>query len=145
MPVSSPSSSDIIPPSPPIQQPSKSSSEPQQPNQVSSRGKETQRKTSLISSRDHRVRQRFSTSDISSRVGSQIDRQDTPEPSPSTSGASRTHAGPQRQVQMGWKWIDTTSGSNYTPIDIPFQGQSGLRCDLQDDAKTFSICTLQML
>ena len=28
-----------------------------------------------------------------------------------------------------------TSGSNYTPIDIPFQGKSGLRCDLQDDAK----------
>ena len=36
---------------------------------------------------------------------------------------------------MVWRWIDMTSGSNYTPIDIPFQGHSGLRCDLQDDAK----------
>ena len=43
MPASSPSSSDIIPSSLPNQQPSKSSSEPHQPNQVSSRGKETQR------------------------------------------------------------------------------------------------------
>ena len=34
MPASSPSSSDIIPPSPPTQQPSKLSSQPQQPNQV---------------------------------------------------------------------------------------------------------------
>ena len=142
MPVSSPSSSDIIPPSPPTQQPSKSSSEPQQPNRVSSRGRGTQRKTSLISSRGHRGRQRVSTSDISSCGDSQIDRQDTPEPSPSTSGASRTHTGPQRQVQMVWKWIDTTSGSNYTPIDIPFQGQSGLRCDLQDDAKSIDFFNL---
>ena len=51
------------------------------------------------------------------------------------SGASRAHTGPQRQVQTLWKWIDTTSRGNYTPIDIPFQRQSGLRCDLQDDAK----------
>ena len=51
--------------SPPTQQPPKSSSQPQQPNQVSSRGRGTQRKTSLISSRGHRGRQRVSTSDIS--------------------------------------------------------------------------------
>ena len=43
---------------------------------------------------------------------------------------------------MVWKWIDTTSGSNYTPIDIPFQGQSGLRCDLQDDAKPIDFFNL---
>ena len=119
MPASSPSSSDIMPPSPPTQQPSKSSSEPQQPNQVSSQGRGTQRKTSLISSRGHRGRQRVSTSDISSCGDSQIHRQEIPEPSPSTSGTSRTHTGPQRQVQTVWKWIDTSSGSNYTPIDIP--------------------------
>ena len=142
MPASSPSSSDIIPPSPPAQQPSKSSSEPQQPNQVSSRGSGTQRKTSLISSRGHRGRQRVSTSDISSSGDSQIDRQDTPEPSPSTSGASGTHTGPQRQVQTVWKWIDMTSGGNYTPIDILFQGQSGLRCDLQDDGKPIDFFNL---
>ena len=35
-----------------------------------------------------------------------------------------------------------TSGSNYTPIDIPFQGQSGLRCDLQDDAKPIDFFNL---
>ena len=110
---------------------------------MSSRDRGLQRKTSLISSRGHRGRKRVSTSDISSHGDSQIDRQDTPEPSPSTSGASRTHTGPQRQVQMVWKWIDTTSGGNYTPADIPFQGQSGLRCDLQDDAKPidfFNLC-----
>ena len=106
MPASSPSSSDIIPPTPTTQWPSKSSSEPQQPNQVSSRGRGTQRKTSLISSRGHRGRQRVSISDISSRGDSQINKQDTPEPSPSTFGASRTCTGPQRQIQMVWKWID---------------------------------------
>ena len=147
MPASSPSSSDIISPSPPTQWPSKSSSQPQQPNQLSSGGRRTQRKTSLICSSGHRGRPTVSTSAISSLWDSQIDRQDTPKPSPSTSGASRTHTGPQRQVQMVWKWIDMTSQGNYTPIDIPFQGQSGLRCDLQDDAKPidFSNCTLQML
>ena len=35
-----------------------------------------------------------------------------------------------------------TSGGNYTPIDIPFQGQSGLRCDLQDDAKPVDFFSL---
>ena len=109
---------------------------------MSSRGRGTQRKTSLISSRGHRGRQRVSTSNILSHGDSQIDRQDTPETSPSTSGASRTHTGPQSQVQMVWKWIDTTSGSNYTLIDIPFQGQSGLRCDLQDDAKPIDFYNL---
>ena len=63
MPASSPSSSDIIPPSPLIQQPSKSSSQPQQLNKVSLRGRGTQRKTSLISSRGHRGRKTVSTSD----------------------------------------------------------------------------------
>ena len=58
------------------------------------------------------------------------------------SGASRTHTGPQRQVQTVWKWIDTTSGGNYTPIDTPFQGQSDLRCDLQDDAKPIDFFNL---
>ena len=84
---------------------------------------------------------------ISSHRDIQIDRQDSPEPSPSTFGASRGHTGPQRQVQTVWKWIDMTSGGNYTPKDMPFQGQSGLKCDLQDDAMPidFSICTLQML
>ena len=43
---------------------------------------------------------------------------------------------------MVWKWIDMTSGSNYIPIDIPFQGQSGLRCDLQDDAKPIDFFNL---
>ena len=81
------------PPDPPTQWPSTSSSEPLQPNQVSSRGRGTQRKTSLISSRGHRGRQWVSTSDILSCGDSQIDRQDTPEPSPSTSGASRTCTG----------------------------------------------------
>ena len=109
---------------------------------MSSRGKGTQRKTSLIGSRGYRGRQSVSTSDISSCGDSQIDRQDTLEPSPSIFGACRTHTGPQRQVQTVWKWIDTTSGSNYTPIDIPFQGQSGLRCDLQDDAKPIDFFNL---
>ena len=142
MPASSPSPSDIIPPSPPTQQPSKSSSQPQKPNQVSSRGRGTQRKTSLISSRGHRGRQTVSTSAISSCGDSQIDRQDSPEPSPSTSGASRCHMGPQRQVQTVWKWIDMTSGGNYAPIDIPFWRQSGLRCNLQDDAKLIDFFNL---
>ena len=153
---------------------------PQQPNQVSSRGRGTQRKTSLIGSRGHRGRQTVSTSDILSHEDSQIDRQDTPEPLPSTSGisascrggqthpngvisshrdiqidrqdspepspsisgASRGHAGPQRKVQTVWKWIDTTSGGNYTPIDTPFQRQSGLRCDLQNDAKPIDFFNL---
>ena len=35
-----------------------------------------------------------------------------------------------------------TSRSNYTPIDIPFQGQSSLRCDLQDDAKPIDFFNL---
>ena len=98
----------------------------------------------LISSTGHRGRQTFSRSDISSCGDSQIDRQGTPEPSPSASRVSRGHTGPQRQVQTVWKWIDITSGGNYTPIDIPFRGQSGLRCDLQDDAKPidFSIFNL---
>ena len=81
----------------------------------------------------------FISSAIPSCGDSQIDRQDTPELSPSTSGASRSHTRPQRQVQTVWKWIDMTSGGNYIPIDIPFQGQSGLRCDLQDDAKPIDI------
>ena len=102
----------------------------------------TQRKTSQISSRGDRGRQRVSTSDISIHGDSQIDRRDTPEPSPSTSGASRTHTGPQMQIQTVWKWIDMTSGGNYTPIDIPFQGQSGLRCDLQDDVKPIDFFNL---
>ena len=72
----------------------------------------------------------------------QIDRQDTPEPSSSTSEASRGHTGPQRQVQTVWKWIGMTCGGNYTPTDIPFQGQSGLRCDLQDDAKPIDFFNL---
>ena len=139
---SSPSSSDIIPPSPPSQWPSKSSSQPQQPNQVSPRGRGTQRKTSLLSSRGCRGSQTVSTSDISSHGDSQIDRQDTPEPSSSMSRASMCHTGPQRQVQTVCKWIDTTSGGNYTPIDLPFQGQSGLRCDLQDDAKPIDFSNL---
>ena len=35
-----------------------------------------------------------------------------------------------------------TSGSNHTPINMPFQGQSGLRCDLQDDAKPIDFFNL---
>ena len=142
MPASSPSSSDIIPPSSLTQWPSNSSSQPQQPNQVSSRGRGIQRKTSLISSRGHRGRQTVSTSYISSHGDSQIDMQDTPEPSWWPSGAYRGCTGLQRQVQTVWKWLDMTSGGNYTPIDIPFQGQSGLRCDLQDDAKPIDFFNL---
>ena len=114
---------------------------------MSSRGRGTQRKTSLIGSRCHRGRQTVSTSDISSHRDTQIDRQDTPEPSLSTSGASRGCTGPQRQVQTVWKWIDMAYRGIYKPIGIPFQGKSGLRCDLQDDTKPtdLSICTLQML
>ena len=109
---------------------------------MSSRGRGTQRKTSLISSRGHRGRQTLSTSDISNCGDSQIYRQDTPEPSPSPSGASRGCTVPQRQVQTVWKWIDVTSGGNYTPIDIPFQVESGLRCDLQDDANPIDFFNL---
>ena len=35
-----------------------------------------------------------------------------------------------------------TVGGNYTSIDIPFQGQSCLRCDLQDDAKPIDFFNL---
>ena len=35
-----------------------------------------------------------------------------------------------------------TSGGNYTPIDIPFQGQTGLRCDVQDNAKPIDFFNL---
>ena len=44
------------------------------------------------------------------------------------------HRGPQNQPQIDWQWINTFTGGNYNPLDIPFQGQSGLRNAVPDNA-----------
>ena len=52
--------------------------------------------------------------------------------------------GPQQQTEPMWIWIDTFPGGNYSPINIPFQGQPGLRVALQDNPIPIDYFTLYL-
>ena len=55
------------------------------------------------------------------------------------------HRGPQNQPQIDWQWINTfTGGGNYNPLDIPFQGQSGLRNAVPDNATAIDFFNLYL-
>ena len=113
------------------------------------------------SARSYRGRIMGLTRGLASHRGPYTSQRGSTGPSNSTSSDSVSHSssptvpvqeniqpvgcrGPQNQPQIDWQWINTFIGGNYNPLDIPFQGQSGLRNAVSDNATAIDFFNLYL-